>query len=63
MPLRRGTGALGELWLRWPGPLGLAVRQVRRPLDRAVRVWLHAVAALIFLMVLVGAKLVWDALI
>ena len=39
VPLRRGTGSLGELWLRWAGPLGLAVRQVRRPVGRDVRVW------------------------
>lgn len=39
VPLRRGTGALGELWLRWPGPLGLAWRQARRRVDRSVRVW------------------------
>src|SRR5262249_48552866 len=24
MPLRRGTGRLEQLWLRWTGPLGLA---------------------------------------
>ena len=36
---RRGTGLLHELWLRWPGPLGLAHRQAHRSLDQAVRIW------------------------
>jgi uncharacterized protein (DUF58 family) len=39
VPQRRGTGALSGLWLRWPGPLGLAHRQVHRDLDDPVRVW------------------------
>ena len=39
VPIRRGTGALDDLWLRWSGPLGLAHRQVHRLLDRPVRVW------------------------
>ena len=38
-PTRRGTAALTHLWLRWPGPLGLAHRQVTRELDREIRVW------------------------
>ena len=38
-PNRRGTGMVEELWLRWTGPLGLGARQLRRPIDRAVRVW------------------------
>tara|TARA_A100001391_G_scaffold18104_1_gene10132 strand:- start:24925 stop:26280 length:1356 start_codon:yes stop_codon:yes gene_type:complete len=38
-PERRGTGDLMGLWLRWRGPLGLAVRQVYRALDQQVRVW------------------------
>lgn len=38
-PNRRGTGALEKLWLRWPGPLGLAHRQVSRDLDRSIRIW------------------------
>jgi uncharacterized protein (DUF58 family) len=38
-PNRRGTGQLHELWLRWPGPLGLAHRQAYRPLTEAIRVW------------------------
>src|SRR5690606_10682655 len=36
---RRGTGQIHDLWLRWPGPLGLACRQAHRALDRQVRVW------------------------
>src|SRR5690606_18152575 len=39
VPNRRGTGALHALWLRWPGPLGLAYRQAHRALDRDLRVW------------------------
>lgn len=39
VPVRRGTGALSGLWLRWTGPLGLAHRQVRRPLMSQIRVW------------------------
>jgi uncharacterized protein (DUF58 family) len=39
VPNRRGTGALHALWLRWPGPLGLAYRQAHRALDRELRVW------------------------
>jgi uncharacterized protein (DUF58 family) len=39
VPSRRGTGTLQDLWLRWGGPLGLAVRQVHRKLDHPVRVW------------------------
>lgn len=39
VPTRRGTGELHDLWLRWPGPLGLAVRQVRRSLESVIRVW------------------------
>ena len=38
-PRRRGTGALERLWLRWPGPLGLAHRQIVRPLDQTIRIW------------------------
>lgn len=38
-PTRRGTGVFGRVWLRWSGPLGLAHRQVSRPLDQSVRVW------------------------
>jgi uncharacterized protein (DUF58 family) len=39
VPQRRGTALLHELWLRWPGPLGLAARQAHRRLDLPVRVW------------------------
>ena len=35
---QRCTGALQALWLRWHGPLGLGVRQHRRPLGLSVRV-------------------------
>jgi uncharacterized protein (DUF58 family) len=36
---RRGTGQIDGLWLRWPGPLGLAHRQVYRAPAWPVRVW------------------------
>lgn len=36
---RRGTGTLHDLWLRWPGPLGLAHRQAHRSLGQPVRIW------------------------
>ncbi len=39
IPTRRGTGELQDLWLRWGGPLGLAVRQVHRKLEHPIRVW------------------------
>lgn len=39
IPMRRGTGALHDMWLRWPGPLGLAVRQKHVSLDAQIRVW------------------------
>jgi uncharacterized protein (DUF58 family) len=39
VPVRRGTGALHDLWLRWPGPLGLAHRQAHRVLQDEIRVW------------------------
>lgn len=38
-PGRRGTAPLHRVWLRWQGPLGLAHRQVSRPLDQAIRIW------------------------
>ncbi|GAA5053941.1 DUF58 domain-containing protein [Erythrobacter westpacificensis] len=38
-PIRRGPGELHDLWLRWPGPLGLAVRHVHTRLDARIRVW------------------------
>ena len=39
VPLRRGPGDLNELWLRWRGPLGLAVRQKYAAMDASIRVW------------------------
>ena len=39
VPVRRGTGELHDLWLRWSGPLGLAVRQKHVSLDASIRVW------------------------
>ncbi len=38
-PSRRGTAEIEELWLRWTGPLGLGARQLRRAVDRHIRVW------------------------
>jgi uncharacterized protein (DUF58 family) len=38
-PVRRGTGQVENLWLKWTGPLGLGARQQQRQIDRAVRVW------------------------
>ncbi|MEO0643670.1 MAG: DUF58 domain-containing protein, partial [Pseudomonadota bacterium] len=38
-PSRRGTAAILRVWLRWPGPLGLGMRQKNRGLEDAVRVW------------------------
>ena len=34
--LRRGTGRVRNLWVRWPGPLGLTTRQIVKPLDAEV---------------------------
>jgi uncharacterized protein (DUF58 family) len=39
VPGRRGTGAIGPLWLRWAGPLGLGARQVLRDTMQPMRVW------------------------
>jgi uncharacterized protein (DUF58 family) len=39
VPVRRGNGNLHELWVRWPGPLGLAHRQAHREVGEPVRVW------------------------
>lgn len=39
VPVRRGTGQLHDMWMRWSGPLGLGMRQVHRPLDEVLRVW------------------------
>lgn len=30
VPVRRGLGEIGKLWLRWTGPLGLAWRQIQK---------------------------------
>lgn len=38
-PSRRGTGAIGHMWLNWQGPLGLGARQVSFPLETEVRIW------------------------
>ncbi len=38
VPSRRGTGSLGQVWLRWSGPMGFGARQTVRDLSRAVRV-------------------------
>ncbi|MFA7596106.1 MAG: DUF58 domain-containing protein [Novosphingobium sp.] len=38
-PSRRGTGAITHLWLRWPGPLGLAHRQKSQQVNRDIRIW------------------------
>jgi uncharacterized protein (DUF58 family) len=37
-PRRRGEALLERLWLRWPGPLGLAWAQVAHPLNHATPV-------------------------
>jgi uncharacterized protein (DUF58 family) len=39
VPVRRGTGELHDLWLRWSGPLGLAPRHAHRVLGEPIRVW------------------------
>ena len=36
-PNRRGTAAVERFWLRWPGPLGLACRQVEGGLGAVIR--------------------------
>lgn len=38
-PLRRGDYAFGDIHLRWPGPLGLALRQGRYPAASPVKVY------------------------
>lgn len=38
-PTRRGTAAIGRVWLRWDGPLGLGARQIAHDIDRRVRIW------------------------
>lgn len=37
-PNRRGSGGIARGWLRWQGPLGLAMRQVTQEFDHAVAV-------------------------
>jgi uncharacterized protein (DUF58 family) len=37
-PVRRGTGMVETLWLRWTGPLGLGARQIIKPVGWQVRV-------------------------
>ena len=37
-PARRGTGEVAQIWLRWPGPLGLAMRQVSRDVGHAIAI-------------------------
>ena len=37
-PARRGTGKVAQIWLRWPGPLGLAMRQVSRDVGHAIAI-------------------------
>ena len=44
-PTRRCHGAVATLWLRWRGPMGLALRVVRRDVDAPIRV-LPSLAAL-----------------
>lgn len=39
VPHRRGTALIEKLWVRWPGPLGLAHRQVRQTCNEAIRIW------------------------
>ena len=38
VPNRRGSASVAGLWLRWPGPLGLAWRQRFQLLDRVIRI-------------------------
>ena len=38
IPGRRGSGAIGKLWLRWTGPLGLAWRQIQKQSSQSVAV-------------------------
>ena len=38
VPNRRGAAEVTALWLRWPGPLGLAWRQRSETLDRTIRI-------------------------
>ena len=38
IPNRRGAAAIAQIWLRWPGPLGLGCRQRSTELEHVVRV-------------------------
>ena len=38
IPVRRGVGEIGKLWLRWKGPLGLAWRQIQKQSAQTVAV-------------------------
>ncbi len=38
-PNRRGTAIVQSVWLRWPGPLGLGAKQIRRHLGEAIAIW------------------------
>ena len=38
IPNRRGAAAIAQIWLRWPGPLGLGCRQRSAELEHVVRV-------------------------
>jgi uncharacterized protein (DUF58 family) len=38
-PVRRGTGRVEKVWLRWSGPLGLGARHFAKEPGFAVRVW------------------------
>ena len=37
-PIRRGTGEIDQLWLRWRGPLGLAWRQSTKQSEQSVAI-------------------------
>ena len=37
-PARRGTGTISRVWLRWPGPLGLAMRQVSSDIGHTIAI-------------------------
>lgn len=38
-PVRRGTGRIEKVWLRWSGPLGLGARHLAKEPGSEVRVW------------------------
>ncbi|HEY1448118.1 MAG TPA: DUF58 domain-containing protein [Caulobacteraceae bacterium] len=38
VPARRGRGEISNLWLRWPGPLGLVWKQIRTPMRRSIAI-------------------------